>query len=87
MLLATASGLFGVMLVTFVLAIFTVFRNYVRQRFNRDEPDQTPAKLLGLMPRQLQPSEVVRWRQDWASLSLHPMSLCGDRAITQGVSM
>ena len=69
------------------MAIFTVFRNYVRQRFNRDKPDQTPAKLLGLMPRQLQPFEVVRWRQDWGSQSVHPLSLCGDRAIAQGVSM
>lgn len=59
------------------LAIFTVFRNYVRQRFNRDKPHQTPAQWLGLLPRQLKPSEAVRWRQDWGVDSPHPLSRSG----------
>tara|TARA_R110002072_G_scaffold25443_4_gene85005 strand:- start:7552 stop:8568 length:1017 start_codon:yes stop_codon:yes gene_type:complete len=57
------------------LAIFTVFRNYVRRRFNRDEAHETPAHFLGLLPRQLQPDEVVRWRQDWGERSVHPTCL------------
>lgn len=62
------------------LAIFTVFRNYVRRRFNRDRAHQTPAKWLGLLPRQLSPDEVVGWRQDWGTRSPHPLSHAGDRA-------
>ena len=63
------------------LSIFTVFRNYVRRRFNRDKRRDTPARLLGLLPRQLYRPEVVRWRQDWGSRSLHPMSLLGERTV------
>lgn len=66
------------------LAIFTVFRNYVRRRFNKDEPHETPAFLLGLLPRQLQPFEVVRWRQDWGKKSPHPTSLTGMATVPAG---
>lgn len=66
------------------LAIFTVFRNYVRRRFNKDQPHETPAYLLGLLPRQLQPYEVVRWRQDWGALSLHPTSGSGMKTVRMG---
>ena len=59
------------------LAIFAVYRNYVRRRFNRDEPCDTPARRLGLLPRQLQPVEACRWRQDWGPRSPHPMSFSG----------
>ncbi|MFT4842462.1 MAG: transposase-like protein [Planctomycetota bacterium] len=70
------------------LAIFTVYRNYVRQRFNRDKPHETPAKFLGLLPRQLHPMEIVRWRQDWGVHSLHPASFCGtETVLTGGVAM
>lgn len=63
------------------LSIFTVFRNYVRRRFNRDQVHQTPALFLGLLPRNLWPEEVVRWRQDWGAISPHPMSSDGGRSI------
>ncbi|HEX5050924.1 MAG TPA: hypothetical protein VFZ65_04055 [Planctomycetota bacterium] len=63
------------------MAIFTVYRNYVRRRFNRDERRETPAVHLGLLPRQLLPSEVVRWRQDWGPRSPHPTSFRGERSV------
>jgi transposase-like protein len=59
------------------LYVFLVYRNYVRRRFNYDKPDETPARLLGLLPRNLLPEEVVAWRQDWRDLSIHPMSPSG----------
>lgn len=55
------------------MALFTAYRNYVRRRFNHDDAHQTPANLLGLLPRQLEPVEVVRWRQDWGAASPSPM--------------
>jgi transposase-like protein len=55
-------------------AIFTAYRNYVRRRFNRDAETESPAKLLGLVPRALTGAEVLRWRQDWGVRSIHPMS-------------
>ena len=69
------------------MSIYTVFRNYVRRRFNRDEVDETPAKFLGLLPRQLQPEEVVRWRQDWGRRSVHPMSFGAERTVGGGASV
>lgn len=66
------------------LAIFTVYRNHVRRRLNRDKPHETPAKLLGLVSRQLHPMEVVRWRQDWGMRSLHPASFLGSETVLTG---
>ena len=63
------------------LALFTVYRNYVRRRFNRDAREHTPARCLGLLPRHLHVREVLRWRQDWGGLSPHPMSQNGDRSV------
>jgi hypothetical protein len=56
------------------LWIFAVYRNYVRRRFNRDRKERTPARILGLLPRNLRRHEVLAWRQDWGDLSIHPMS-------------
>lgn len=56
------------------LAIFLVYRNYVRRRFNRDQEADTPARILGLVPRNLRRHEVLAWRQDWGERSIHPMS-------------
>lgn len=44
--------------------VFAVYRNYVRRRFNRDKPHETPAVLLKLLPRQLSIAEILAWRQD-----------------------
>src|SRR5204863_144381 len=41
------------------LALFTVYRNYVRRRFNRDKENETPAQILKLLPRRLRNHEVV----------------------------
>jgi len=67
------------------LLIFTVYRNYVRRRFNRDQEANTPAKILGLLPRNLHRHEVLAWRQDWGDLSIHPMSNCGSHSVRQAV--
>ena len=67
------------------LDIFTVFRNYVRKRFNRDEKHQTPAYMLGLLPRNLEAQHIVRWRQDWGPRSLHPLSISGHRAVSESL--
>lgn len=63
------------------LTIFTVYRNYVRKRFNRDKETDTPARFLGLLPRNLLRQEVLAWRQDWGDLSIHPMSRDGARTV------
>lgn len=63
------------------LALFTSYRNYVRRRFNRDGPQETPAKLLQLAPRALTPAELLAWRQDWGDRSIHPISLDGQRTV------
>ncbi|MBX3462683.1 MAG: hypothetical protein KF830_05905 [Planctomycetes bacterium] len=63
------------------LALFTVYRNYVRRRFNRDRPQQTAGQLLGLVPRNLTPAEVLAWRQDWAGNSIHPLCTNGSRTV------
>lgn len=60
--------------------IFVAYRNYVRRRHNDDGIDDTPAALLGLLPRRLAVSEVLAWRQDWGPRSIHPMSQ-GDRQV------
>jgi transposase-like protein len=65
------------------LLLFTAYRNYVRRRFNADAATDTPAKLLGLVPRNLQPHEVIAWRQDWGEHSIHPMSACGSRTVRE----
>lgn len=64
------------------LQIFLVFRNYVRQRFNRDKDLRfSSAAKLGLLPRAMAWSEPLGWRQDWGCRSIHPMSYRGDRTV------
>ena len=67
------------------LTIFTVYRNYVRRRFNRDPEADTPAKILGLLPRQLHRHEALAWRQDWGDLSIHPMSSDGRHTVRSAI--
>ncbi|HEX6810274.1 MAG TPA: hypothetical protein VF384_01510 [Planctomycetota bacterium] len=67
------------------LALFTVYRNYVRRRFNRDKEHETPAQILKLLPRQLRNHEVVAWRQDWGERSIHPMSFSGSFTVRQAL--
>lgn len=56
------------------MQLFMVYRNYIRRRFNRDDANDTPAKLLGLVPRALTAGEVLQWRQDWGDLSPDPLT-------------
>ncbi|MCB9878789.1 MAG: IS1 family transposase [Planctomycetes bacterium] len=63
------------------LSIFVAYRNYIRQRFNYDPVSDSPARLLGLLPRALSWREVLRWRQDWGQRSVHPMSRSGLRLV------
>ena len=63
------------------LLVFTVYRNYVRRRFNHDAPHETPAVHLKLLPRQLHASEVLAWRQDWGPRSIHPLSFCATSTV------
>jgi hypothetical protein len=65
------------------LRVFIAYRNYVRRRFQRDEREETPAKLLGLLPRHLTFAETLGWRQDWGARSVHPLSSDGSRSISQ----
>ncbi|MBK8976668.1 MAG: hypothetical protein IPM29_12185 [Planctomycetes bacterium] len=53
------------------------YRNYVRPRFNGEE--ESPAQLIGLVPRRLTGRELLRWRQDWGpERSGHPLSVDGE---------
>jgi hypothetical protein len=67
------------------MAVFAAYRNYVRRRFNRDAPHETPARHLELLPRQLQAAEVLAWRQDWGPSSIHPMSYRADRTVGERI--
>ena len=51
-------------------------RNLVRRRFNADE--ESPAQMLGFVPRRLRPTELLSWRQDWGGRSIHPLSRKGE---------
>jgi hypothetical protein len=66
--------------------LYTVYRNYVRRRFNHDGRNDTPAKLLGLLPRALTTAEVLGWRQDWGARSPHPMSPDGSSRVGEGLA-
>ncbi len=57
------------------LQYFMAYRNYVRRRFNHDS--ESPAELLGFVPRRLSEGEVLSWRQDWRERSIHPLSRGG----------
>lgn len=63
------------------LAIFVMYRNYVRKRFNTDREEKASAVYLGLIPRSLTFDEAMRWRQDWGAASPHPLSRDGRWAI------
>ena len=54
------------------LQAHAAYRNFVRYRFNRD--GESPAQLLGLMPRRLSFGELLSWRQERGKDSIHPLS-------------
>lgn len=63
------------------MALFTVYRNYIRKRFNRDPRGTTPAKVLGLLPRAMTGREALAWRQIWGARSPHPFSPGGSHPV------
>ncbi len=68
------------------LSLFVAYRNYMRRRFNRDKEVETPARCLGLLPRNLWRHEVLAWRQDWGQNSIHPMSHDAARAVSEPIA-
>ena len=48
------------------------YRNYTQSRFNKD--DESPAQMLGFLPRKLTLGELLSWRQDHQDRSIHPLS-------------
>lgn len=67
------------------LELFVAYRNWHRQRTNRDPRSLTPAVALGMASRRLEIPELLAWRQDWRDASIHPSSTRGDSAIGEGV--
>lgn len=63
------------------LELFACYRNWMRRRTNFDAVDRTPGVVLGLLDRNLLPSEVLAWRQDWRGLAIHPASERGRELI------
>lgn len=54
------------------LHVFLAYRNYARRRFNFDE--ESPAQMLGFVPRRMTLHELLSWRQDGGRLSIHPLA-------------
>lgn len=59
------------------LELYMAHKNFVRPRFNRDS--KTPAEFLGLADRKISPHQLLAWRQDLGSASVHPFDLRGTR--------
>ena len=54
------------------LALFIAWRNLVRRRFNDDV--ESPAQILGFLPKRMTEEELCSWRQDWRGQSIHPLA-------------
>ena len=54
------------------LQLYAAFRNFVRPRYNGEK--LSPAARLELVPRRLTAAEVLSWRQERGSESIHPLS-------------
>ncbi len=63
------------------LNVFMTYRNFVRPRYNGESA--TPAQLLRLVAKPMNPGNVLSWRQDWRWFSIHPLSrrLCSIRDV------
>jgi transposase-like protein len=68
------------------LQLFTAYRNWHRKRTNDDDDGRTPAVVLGVLPRQLDWSELLAWRQDWRLRSIHPGSASGQQTVLEMVA-
>jgi hypothetical protein len=58
------------------LQMWMAYRNYVRRRFTFDK--ESPASWLGWVPRRMRYEELLSWRQDWGTRSLHPLGRRGE---------
>ncbi len=56
----------------FQMCVFTAFRNFIRRKTNRHP--ETPAMVLGFLPRPIAFAELLTWRQDWRANSIHPLT-------------
>ena len=54
------------------LHLFMAYRNLVRRRFNFDR--ESPAELLGFLPRRITEADALSWRQEWGRKSIHPLT-------------
>ena len=54
------------------LHLFMAYRNLVRRRFNFDQ--ESPAELLGFLPRRITEVEALSWRQELGRKSIHPLA-------------
>jgi len=54
------------------LHLFIAYRNLVRRRFNFDR--ESPAEILGFLPKRITEGEALSWRQDWGRASIHPLA-------------
>ena len=54
------------------LMAFACYRNYTQNRFNSDE--ESPAQMLGFLPRKLTAYELLSWRQDLGERRIHPLA-------------
>jgi len=61
------------------LALWMVWRNYVRRRYNYD--DESPAQMLGFVTRRMTEEQLLSWRQDWGERSVHPLAW-GNRSVS-----
>ena len=55
------------------LLAFACYRNYTQNRFNAD--DESPAQMLGFLPRKLTAYELLSWRQDLGGRRIHPLAV------------
>ena len=65
------------------LHLFQAYRNWTRQRTNKDPPELTPGVAMGLLHGRLGFDELVAWRQDWRLRSIHPASCDGRECVGQ----
>lgn len=68
------------------IELFAAYRNWHRQRHNDDPRYLTPGVALELCSRQLHAHELLAWRQDWRTRSIHPASVTGHEIVTQKVA-
>ena len=67
------------------LALFAVYRNYVRRRCHRDAPEACAATLPGLWPRSSTGEKPSAGARDWRERGIHPMPRDGRATVGQPI--